>query len=83
MYHVIEFVADWWADLEREPGQPVERTPLFRGSRRRVETRPRVFEGERGPVEAADLLFEDGSIARSVPFAFLTFVDRPVERPTK
>ncbi len=83
MYHVIEFVKDWWADLEREPGRPVERVLLVRGSRLRAELRPRVIEAECGPVEAADLLFEDGSVARGVPYAFLTFVERPAGRPNK
>ena len=81
MYHVIEFVTSWWADLEREPSQPVQRVLLGRGSRRRAESRPRIVEGVTGPVEVADLYFEDGSIARGVPFASLRFVDGPAPKP--
>ena len=83
MYHVIEFVRSWWADLERGPGQPAEQALLYRGCRRRAELRPRVLEGERGPVEADVILFEDGAVARAVPFAYLTFVDEPAKRPAE
>ena len=75
MYHVIEFVEDWRADLERAPGQPLERVLLRRGTRRRAQVRPHVVERRGGPVEAADLLFENGAATRDVPFACITFPD--------
>jgi hypothetical protein len=34
-----------------------------------------VVRGRRGPVEVADLLFEDGSRAHTVPYAAFTFAD--------
>jgi hypothetical protein len=75
MYHVIEFVENWWAELERAPGQPLERVLLRRGARRRAQVRPHVVARRGGPVEAADLLFEDGTATRDVPFACITFPD--------
>ncbi len=75
MYHVIEFVNDWWADLERGPGQPLEQVLLRRGTRRRAQIRPYVIERADGPVEAADLFFEDGTATRGVPFASIKFPD--------
>ena len=83
MYHVIEFVRAWWVNLERGPGRPVEQVLLARGSRLRAELRPHVLECGWGLMEAADLFFEDGSVAHDVPFASLTFVDRSAGRPTK
>jgi hypothetical protein len=32
-------------------------------------------ESEDGPVEVADLFFEDGAATRRVPFAWFTFVE--------
>jgi hypothetical protein len=75
VYHAIEFAADLWLDLERSPRQPLERVLFRRGARRRTQLRPYVVEGEMGPVEAADLFFEDGTAARGVPFASFAFAD--------
>ncbi len=76
MYHLIEFVADWWADLERGPRQPLEQVLIRRGARRRAQVRPHVVEREgEPPVETADLFFEDGTATRGVPFAAITFPD--------
>jgi hypothetical protein len=75
VYHVIEFVSPWWADLERSRVQPLERVLLPRGTRRRAQVRPHVVEGAGGPVEVADLFFEDGTAARGVPFCCFSFLD--------
>ena len=40
----------------------------------RVQIKPYVEETEEGPVEMADLFFEDGSATRKVPFAQFRFV---------
>jgi hypothetical protein len=74
VYHGIEFVRPWWADVGRSPAQPLERVLLPRGTRRRARVRPRVVEGAGGPVEVADLFFEDGAAARGVPFCCFDFV---------
>jgi hypothetical protein len=34
-----------------------------------------VVETKRGPVEMADLSFEDGTAARRVPYRYFSFVD--------
>jgi hypothetical protein len=75
MAHVIEFVTDWLADLEKSPGQPLERLLLRSGTRRRARLRARILPGRWGPVEAADLSFEDGTTALGVPYAAFTFID--------
>ncbi len=75
MYHVVQLTADLWLDLERSPSHPLERVLLRRGTRRLAQLRPHVVETEEGPVEAADLFFEDGTVARGVPFACFTFAD--------
>jgi hypothetical protein len=75
MYHIIEFADDMWADLERSPKQPLERVQLRRGARMGAQIRPHVVETLAGPVEMADLFFEDGTAARNVPFCRFTFAD--------
>jgi hypothetical protein len=75
MYHTIEFNADLWLDLERSPRQPLERVQLRRGTRRRAQLRPHVVETPTGPVEAADLFFEDGTAIRGVPFSAFCFAE--------
>ena len=46
-----------------------------KGSRLRAQLKPYVVETAGGPVEVADLFFEDGTSARTVPFAGFAFVD--------
>jgi hypothetical protein len=75
MYHTLEFAFDLWVDLERSPGDRLERLPLRQGERRHAQLRPHVVELPTGPVEAADLFFDDGTAARGVPFACFAFVD--------
>jgi hypothetical protein len=73
MYHLIEITADLWADLERSPSQPLERVLLRRGARRRAQLRPHVVETALGPMEVADLFFDDGTATRGVPFSAFRF----------
>jgi hypothetical protein len=75
MYHTIEFVAEVNADMEISPKQPMERVRIEKGARRLVQIKPYIMEGNKGPLEVADLFFEDGSATRQVPFAFFRFVD--------
>ena len=41
----------------------------------RAQIRPHVLEPAEGPVEVADLFFEDGTATRAVPFACFAFVN--------
>ncbi|HJT77194.1 MAG TPA: hypothetical protein VJ739_08330 [Gemmataceae bacterium] len=75
MYHTIEFLTDFVADLEVSRQQPLERVMIRKGSRRMAQLRPHVVEADDGPVEVADLFFDDGTTTRDVPFAILTFPD--------
>ncbi len=75
MFHTIEFFTDFVADLEVSRSKPLERVLIRKGSRVRAQLRPYVVETIHGPVEVADLFFEDGSCTRTVPFACVSFVD--------
>ena len=75
MYHTIEFAVEFTADLEVSPKQPLSRLKIGKGTRFRVQIKPYVEEVSAGPVEVADLYFEDGTVTRLVPFAYFRFVD--------
>jgi hypothetical protein len=75
MYHTIEFAVDLWVDLQWSPKQPLERVRLRGGTRTRAEIQPHVIETSSGPIEAADLFFENGTVGRNVPFGRFSFVD--------
>ena len=75
MYHTIEFAENVELDLETSARHPLEQVAFQKGTRLPAQVRPYVVEGEDGPVEMADLFFEDGTAVRGVPFAFLTFAD--------
>jgi hypothetical protein len=75
MIHTIVFAIDRLIDLERAPGQALERVQLRAGTPVRVEIRPYVIEGPGGPMEVADLVFEDGTATRQVPFASFSFAE--------
>jgi len=61
MYHTIEFRADLTADLEVSPKQPLEQLRIRNGTRLKAQVKPSVIESSDGPVEVADLFFEDGT----------------------
>ena len=75
MYHVIEFTEALTLDLEISAKQPLERIAVSRGTRQRAQIRPYVVETAQGPVEMADLFFEDGTATRGIPFACFSFVE--------
>jgi len=75
MYHTIEFHADLTADLEVSPKQPLEQLRIRKGTRLSVQVKPSVIESSDGPVEVADLFFEDGTSVRLLPFDVFSFVD--------
>jgi hypothetical protein len=73
MYHTIEFAGEFMIDVEISRRQPLERVLIQGGSRLRAQVKPYVVETADGPVEVADLFFEDGSSTRMVPFACFSF----------
>jgi hypothetical protein len=75
MYHTIEFLVAFVADLEVSPKHPLERMLIRRGTRLRAEIKPYVVETEDGPVEVADLFFADGTTTRMVRLGRFSFVD--------
>jgi hypothetical protein len=75
MYHTIEFNVTGMIDIEVSSKQPLERLCVESGTRMRVELRPYVIEAADGPAEVADLILENGTITRAVPFAFFAFTE--------
>jgi len=75
MYHLIEFNAAFAVDVEVSPKQRLERVRLGKGTRVYAYLMPKVVETAQGPMEVADICFEDGSITREVPFEQFRFVD--------
>jgi hypothetical protein len=73
--HTIRFAVAFVADLEVSPKQPLERLRIRQGQCFKAQVRPHLTETAEGPVEAADLFFEDGTATRNVPFAYFTFVE--------
>jgi hypothetical protein len=75
MFHRIQFRLKALAELERPGHLPLEQLLIKAGTQTRALIKPHVRETKQGPVEFADLHFEDGTIARDVRFASFTFVD--------
>jgi len=75
MYHSIEFATDMPVDLEISPKQPLERVLLRCRTKMLAQVRPYVVEMLSGPVEVADLFFDDGTTARGIPFSRFSFTD--------
>ena len=75
MYHNIEFRLKGIAEFETPGRQHLEQLVIRPGTRLHARINPYVIESQFGPVEVADLLLQDGSVARSVRFAAFSFVD--------
>ena len=75
MFHAIEFAGDIVLDLEISRRHPLERIRVACGTRLHAQLRPYVIEADEGPIEVADLYFEDGTVGRTVRFAAFAFVD--------
>jgi len=73
MFHTIEFGLELEVDLEISRTKPLERLLIRKGTRLQAQIRPYVLEGSDGPLEVADLFFEDGTATRRVPFAWFNF----------
>jgi hypothetical protein len=75
MYHSIEFRLKGVAAVETPGNRRLEQVVIQPGTRLRALVKPYVVESDMGPVEAADLFLEDGSVARGVRFASFSFLD--------
>ena len=75
MYHTIEFRDDLTVDVALSPKEKLERLLIRKGTRVRTQLKPYVTDSEEGPVEVADLFFEDGSATRGIPYASFSFVE--------
>jgi hypothetical protein len=75
MYHAIEFCTSFTADLEVSPKQRLEQLRLHAGTKVHANLLPYVVETAQGPIEVADLRFEDGTVARRVRFDQFRFVE--------
>jgi hypothetical protein len=75
MYHTIQFCAEFVALPEVVPQGQRRRDLIRKGDRLKARVRPYVVETRRGPAEVADLIFEDGSMTRRVPYRCFAFVD--------
>jgi hypothetical protein len=75
VYHLIEFNTAFTADLVISHREPLERLRVRPGARARACPQPYVLNTAGGPVEVADLFFEDGTVASHVPFEWFRFVE--------
>jgi hypothetical protein len=75
MYHTVTFPGGLVLDREVSRKQPLDQVRIRAGECLRVQLKPYVVESPDGPMEVADLFFEDGGTARGVPFAFFSFTD--------
>jgi hypothetical protein len=75
MYHTIQFAAEFTVDLEISPKHHLERLLIRKGAVLRAQIKPYVTESDDGPVEVADLFFEDGTATRMVRFDSFSFVE--------
>ncbi len=75
MYHTIQFTVQFTADRESSPKDPLERLLILKGTQMRAQLKPYVEDASCGPVEVADLFFEDRTAIRGVPFAYFAFAE--------
>jgi hypothetical protein len=75
MYHTIAFADDLLLHAGRCPRHGRERLLIPRGTPLRARLRPYVVETAGGPVEVADLHFEDGRVTHMARFADFAFVE--------
>ena len=71
MASVVEFVQDWFAEVEGEPGR-MRQVAFRRGIRVRAEVH--LVNGGHELVEEADLVLADGTTARHVPLSRFAIV---------
>jgi hypothetical protein len=75
MYHTIEFDVDILVDMEGSHQHWLVSVLLNRATRVQARLKPSVVETVDGPLEVVDLFFEEGVLARGMPFQFFRLVD--------
>lgn len=75
MYHTIEFILETVIDVEISRMDRLELAVIEQGTRRKAQVKPYVVETEDGPVEVADLFFDDGTSTSQIRFECFAFVD--------
>jgi hypothetical protein len=75
MFHTIVFAAEIHADLETSPKHLLGKVRIRPGASMKAQIKPYVVDGNVGPIEVADLFFEDGSAIRRIPFKCFYFVE--------
>jgi hypothetical protein len=75
MYHTIRFVVARNLDIQVTRRDRLELARVNIGTVCRAQIKPYVLFAHDGPVEMADLFFEDGTQALEVRFADFTFGD--------
>jgi hypothetical protein len=75
VYHTIEFRSQLTLNLEISPKYCLEKFVVRKGAQVRTQVKPYVAETDEGPVEVADLFFEDGTVTRKIPFDCFSFVE--------
>jgi hypothetical protein len=75
MYHDIEFRLKAVAAVETDGTGRKQQVVIKPETRLRAHIKPYVVDSDFGPVEVADLFFEDGTVARGVRFASFSFLD--------
>jgi hypothetical protein len=80
MIHEIEFRWVVLAEVDRPEYAYLQRVVIKEGTRMHARIKPYVAQSPDGPVEVADLYFDDGSVARAVRFAAFRFLDRAKSR---
>jgi hypothetical protein len=75
MYHPIEFCRDFITDLEISPKHRLERLRIRKGMRVYASLHASIVETDEGPVEVADLHFDDGTVARQIRYEQFSFVE--------
>ena len=75
MYHLIEFKANFTDEQGLTVRERVERLLALKSKRAHVHLRPHVVETAQGPVEVADLYFQDGTVSHQVRFDQFRFID--------
>ncbi len=75
MYHLIEFCAPFVLDVEVSPQHRLQHVRVGKGARAYAQLAPQIVETAQGPIEVADLYFDDGPVARLVPYEQFRFVE--------
>jgi hypothetical protein len=73
MYHDLEFLSPMLVALKVPRQDRLENLWIRKRDRLRARLKPYVVEGAWGPVEVADLFFEDGTSTRGVRFECFKF----------